>query len=285
MDSILERMHQHYENFTKSEKKIADYVFDHKKEAQYISISDLSSACGVAVSTVSLFCRKIDLDGFNDFKLELAKATMPVVGVPSVGSATGEICESDSMEQVFEKTFNVSQNSLFQTYKLLNRDAIKKAVQLLADAGSVLCLGKGNHSIVASAAWSKFATVSSKFKTIEDSDFQTIGASTLASNDVVLFFSYSGSTHEFLDLAKVAKARNAKIILVTRFAKSPGAALSDCVLLCGTDEEPLLFGSIAAIVAQLYVIDVLFNSYFRLNFEENEKTRESIAKALAHKVI
>ena len=285
MDNILERMRQAYESFTRSEKKIADYVFAHNKDAQYISISELSTACGVAVSTVSLFCRKLELDGFNDFKLELAKAAMPMVALSSAGPATGEICETDSLEQIFEKTCNVSQNALLQTHKILDRKAVSYTVDLLQSAGSVLCLGQGNHSIVASAAWARFATVSSKFKTIQDAHFQTLAVSTLSSNDAVLFFSYSGTTHEFIDLAKIVKSRGAKIILVTRFAKSPGAALADSVLLCGSDENPLLFGSISAIVAQLYVVDVIYNEYCRRDFSENEKTREFVAKALTHKCI
>ena len=54
---IIAMMLQDYERFTRSERKIVDYVLEHQEETQYISITDLSSQCGVAVSTVSLFCR------------------------------------------------------------------------------------------------------------------------------------------------------------------------------------------------------------------------------------
>ena len=69
--NIVALMLQEYENFTRSERKIADYVLEHQKETQYISITDLSAVCDVAVSTISVFCRKLKLAGFNDFKLEL----------------------------------------------------------------------------------------------------------------------------------------------------------------------------------------------------------------------
>lgn len=74
---IIALMLQEYERFTRSERKITDYVLEHQEETQYISITDLSAHCGVAVSTVSLFCRKLKLAGFNDFKLELARAALP----------------------------------------------------------------------------------------------------------------------------------------------------------------------------------------------------------------
>ncbi|MEG1069291.1 MAG: MurR/RpiR family transcriptional regulator [Ruthenibacterium sp.] len=282
-DSILEIMLQKYDEFTKSEKKIIDYVLAHKKSAQYVNISELSAACHVAVSTVSVFCKKLELDGFNDFKLELAKATMPVAGMTAVGTASGDISANDTLEDVLSKTCNVSQEALLQTYHLLDRDSVRLAVDYLKRAEQVVCLGQGTHSIVATAAWARFSTISSRFKTIQDVHLQTVAVSTLSENDVVLFFSYSGATRELLDIAKVVKSRKAKLILVTRFSHSPGAALADAMLLCGSDEKPLLFGSVAAVVAQLYIVDVLFSEYLRRDYKSGEKTREFVAKALTYR--
>ena len=42
---IIALMLQEYGSFTRSERKIADYVLEHQEETQYISITDLSSQC------------------------------------------------------------------------------------------------------------------------------------------------------------------------------------------------------------------------------------------------
>ena len=48
----------------------------------------------------------------------------------------------------------------------------------------------------------------------------------LSKRDVVLYFSYSGATHEVLEAAEVIRSRGAKLILVTRYLKGgEGAAL------------------------------------------------------------
>lgn len=90
--NIVALMLQEYERFTKSEKKIVDYVLEHLRETQYISITDLSAACDVAVSTISVFCRKLKLAGFNDFKLELARASLMTDGRSAVGRPTRRSC-------------------------------------------------------------------------------------------------------------------------------------------------------------------------------------------------
>lgn len=278
-------MLQEYENFTKSEKKIVDYVLEHQKETQYISITDLSAACDVAVSTISVFCRKLKLAGFNDFKLELAKATLITEGHTPSSLANEEILKEDSMATVMEKTFSTAQDALSKAYHMLQESAVCEAAELLTNARQVLCLGQGNHAVVSMAACAQFSTVSHKFKTIQDSHLQAVALATLSQEDVVLYFSYSGATHELLDAAELIRARGAKLILVTRFLNAPASAYADTVLLCGPNEQPLQFGSTAAIVAQLYVVDVLVGEFCRRNQKETDRNRAAVGKALTQKCI
>lgn len=81
MKTIIDQMLNRYSEFTKSERKIVDYILEHKSDVQYLSITDLSTVCKVSISTLSVFCRKLGAEGFNVFKLELAKATMPQMPV------------------------------------------------------------------------------------------------------------------------------------------------------------------------------------------------------------
>lgn len=122
-----------YSEFTKSERKIVDYILEHKSDVQYLSITDLSTVCKVSISTLSVFCRKLGAEGFNVFKLELAKATMPQMPV-SMPNSFGNLCAGDTLEQVVEKTFVANQGSLQKTYQRLDKEKISKAVDILRDS-------------------------------------------------------------------------------------------------------------------------------------------------------
>ena len=280
---IIALMIQEYERFTRSERKIVDYVLEHQEETQYVSITDLSAQCGVAVSTVSLFCRKLKLAGFNDFKLELARAALPARAAFSEPGS--EITEGDSAAAVMGKVLSAVQDALNNAYHMLSEQEIIRAADLLRRAGQVVCLGQGNHSVVALAAWAQFSTTSPKFKTIQDSHMQTVVLSTLAEGDAVLYFSYSGATHELLEAVEVIRNRGGKLILVTRYPNSPASAYADAVLLCGPNEQPLQFGSSAALMAQLYVVEVLLQEFVRREREGAERCRQAVGKALTQKVL
>ena len=280
---IIALMLQEYECFTRSERKIADYVLEHQEETQYISITDLSAQCGVAVSTVSLFCRKLKLAGFNDFKLELARAALPARA--ALSEPGSEITAGDSAASVMGKVLSAVQDTLNNAYHMLSEREVTRAAGLLRRAGQVVCLGQGNHAAVALAAWAQFSTTSAKFKTIQDSHMQIVVLSTLSEGDAVLYFSYSGATHELLEAVEVIRARGAKLILVTRYSNSPASAYADAVLLCGPNEQPFQFGSTSALMAQLYVVEVLLSEFVRRDPEGAERNRQSVGKALTQKCI
>lgn len=283
--NIITLMHQEYEQFTRSERKIVNYVLEHQTETQYISITDLSAVCEVAVSTISVFCRKLKLAGFNDFKLELARAATFSNPQRQEEAEIGEIRSDDALPTVMGKVLHTVQDAAGRAYHMLEESAVERAVTLLVEARQVICLGQGNHSVVSLAAWAQFSTNSGKFKTIQDSHLQMVILSALTPEDVVLYFSYSGATHEVLEAAEVIRERGAKLILVTRYLNSPASGYADTVLLCGPNEQPMRFGSTAALIAQLYVVEVLLSEFKRRLPEQSEECRQSVGKALARKVL
>ena len=84
---------------------------------------------------------------------------------------------------------------------------------------------------------------------------------------------------------ELAKERGVKTVLITRYPKSPAAKLASVVLCCGSSESPFQFGSVPAKVAQLTVLDVLFQEYLHRNREACEESVQQIAAALSGKHI
>lgn len=273
-----------YYLLTAAEKKVADYVLEHKSGVQYMSISELAEECGVAEATVSRFCRRLHLRGYNAFKLALAKATGGLHGGNfQLEPLEGEILPGDSIFDISRKLYATHVAALGQTRDLLRAEQVAKAVDLLESADKVYCMGQGGSMILAQEAAHLFSTITSKFFPVQDSHMQATAAALLTPKDVLLFFSYSGSTKDIVDVMAKAQERKAKTVLCTRFLKSPGTAYADVVLLCGSNEGPLQLGSVQARIAQLFVVDVLFNELCRRMGPEAQRNRENVVNALADK--
>ena len=270
--SILERIHASYYQLTATEKKVADYVLAHSSQVQFMSITQLADECGTADASISRFCRSLKLKGFNAFKLELAQHT--------AGTAKAQVQSPDTPGRS-QEIRQLAIDAVNQTIDLAEPQKVLQAVELFEKAPRVFCFGAGGSYLMAQEFAHLFSTVSGKFTAIADSHMQMSAVATMGQQDVIVLFSYSGATNGGIQLLELAKSRGIQTILVTRFSKSPAAKLADVVLRCGSNEGPFQFGSVPAKVAQLIVMDILFQEYRHRNEESSEQHIQSIASALS----
>ena len=214
--SVQGRINAAYYKLTASEKKVADFLMGHLAEAQFLSISDLAESCGVAEATISRFCRRLGYGGYSAFKLAIAKSA---VRSAPVEGACGEVSPKDTPRGMGEKLLHANTKAMAQTLELLNPAALERAAGLLAEARGVYCMGQGGSMILAMEAAHLFSTCWPYYHAVQGSHLQAITAALLGEEDVLLFFSYSGSTRDILDLMKVVKGRGCRVILITRFPK------------------------------------------------------------------
>lgn len=254
-----------YNNLTKSETKVADYVLRHKHTIHNQSISELAASCDVSDATISRFCHSVGCASFNDFKLSVVSSISSSDSVHMNTDLYSTLLPSDSVEQKCQKLCSVSMEALQQTLHDLDVDAISQAVNILSEANGVYCFGQGNSSIVAEDAWGRFSCVSTKFHYISNANLQATTANLLGKGDVILYFSFSGAVRELQEVGQVLAKSEAKLILVTRFPNSPGAQYADLLLICGANEAPQQQGSIAAKIGQLFIVDVLFHEFCAQN--------------------
>lgn len=277
---VFTRINREYYQLTSAEKKIADYMLLQRQECQYMSISEMAEVANVAEATVSRFCRRLGYKGYSAFKLAVAGSGSTH---RPMSPLYGEIQAEDSLGDMCQKIYAADVDAITQTLSLINPGAVTRAAELILSADRVLCMGLGGSMVIAQEAAHLFSTALSNFYAVEDSHFQAIRCALLTSRDVVMYFSYSGSTRDVVDVMKSVQERGAKTILITRFPKSPGASCADVVLECGAREGPLQMGSVAARMGQLYLIDVLFNEVCRRDMETCRERRKRVADALADK--
>ena len=272
---ILERIHASYYQLTATERRVADYVLAQHAQVQFMSITQLADECGTAEATISRFCRSLKLKGFNAFKIELARHRAPV-------AAKTQLHPTDTPAGRCQEVGRLATEAVHQTIELVQPQKVAQAVELIEQAPRVMCIGSGGSMVLASECAHMFSTVTGKFYSVSDSHMQMSAVATLEQGSIIILFSYSGATTNGLQVLEVAKMRGIKTILITRFPKSPAAKLADVVLRCGSNEGPFQFGSVAAKIAQLVVVDVLFQEYFSRNRTECEANVQSIASALSN---
>lgn len=271
-----------YNQFTKTEKKVADYILEDPRRALFLSITDLAENCGVGDTSVFRFCKTLELGGYQEFKMLLSLSLSR--GDHPDQSGGKNVAFTDSFSQVAKKVLGASIKTLNETYSLLDETAFNRAIDRLNAAKSIYFFGVGGSMLTAMKAMNKFLRIEPKVRCLPDTHMQAMAASVMEPGDAAVLFSYSGATKDTNHVARLAKGAGAHVICITRFVKSPLTAYSDVTLLSGANESPFQSGSASAEVSQMFLIDLLYTEYYRRYFERcgrcNEKAVESVVEKL-----
>lgn len=274
--NILLQIQSTYNQLTKVEKKVADYVLHNKKEALYMSITDLADACEVGDTSVYRFCRTMKLQGYQEFKMKLS------LSISDTETMLGASEEND--ESMSHKIMDLHISAIKESYMMLEHGNLNKIVAMIENARRVFFFGIGDSLLTAEEARNKFLRITDKVSCISDPHMQSMAASMTTDEDLLIIISYSGATKDNIHVAKEGKKAGAKIACITHFKKSPLTAYSDVILLCGSEESPMDGGSLSAKMGQLYLIDLVFQEYYARNYKECRENNKKTSTAVVEKL-
>ncbi|QRG70592.1 MurR/RpiR family transcriptional regulator [Brevibacillus choshinensis] len=278
MNELHAKINSYVKSLTKSEQKVAQFVLERFDEILHLSVTDLAEQANVGETTVLRFCRKLEFKGYQEFKLALAKNT-----VNPLSNLHSNLTESDPFQVMIQKVNASNVQAIQETTGMMDSKELNRAIELILSSQQIHFYGAGVSGITALDAKSRFMRIGLSVDAQLDAHHQAMAAAMLSENDLAIGFSVSGSTKDTVDALAIAKANGVKIIASTHFARSPITRIADVVLLNGGRETPLQGGSLAAKIAQLHVIDLLYTGVALRIKEKALYYREKAAKAVADK--
>ena len=255
--NILLDIQLSYNQFTRTEKKIADFVLQDPGRVLFMSITEMAEECGVAEASVHRFVRAAGARGYQEFKMKLS------LGLPTEESK--EIREEDTqgMDAIFSEILQYHLDAIRETNSLLEAPEVEKTLKMMQEAGQIQFFGVGDSLLTAIGAANRFLRITPKVRVIADPQMQAMAASMATAQDLMFLISYSGSSRETVHVAQVARQAGAKIVVITRYLKSPLTEYADAILICGPGEGPMEGGSMGTTLSQLHIIDILFQCYYQ----------------------
>lgn len=251
-----------YQSLPPSERKVADYVLTHADQVIHASVTDLARVLDVSESTIVRFCQRLDYQGYQEFKILLARD----LGTP-LQITYENIGAHDDVDTVLRKVFQISSQALNDTLAVLNVDNVKKMVQLLLDADHVYIFGCGGSGGIAEVAGQKLLRLGIACTVCSDPHTQTLLAGMATPRNLIIGISYSGNNEDVLRAIRVAHSRQVRTAGITNYPTSPLARTVDVLLLTGAAETPMLSESGPSRIVQLGVIDALCTCY--LSYQQN----------------
>lgn len=233
-------------------QRIADYILTHQADVVHMSVSEVADALAVSEGSVVRLCQQLDLKGFQDLKLSLARDL-----VEPVQFIHEDLHPDDDVKTVVEKIIQSDIQALSDTLKVLDPEAMQKAVELILAARRVEFYGIGSAAPVAIDAHYRMLRIGVHCTVVTDSHVQAVSASLTGPDVVTMTISHSGSTMETLAATRLAKEAGAKTIVITNYGKSPILAYADVVLHTAARETQFRTEAMTSRIAELGIVDAL----------------------------
>lgn len=206
---MLDLIRQSLAQFTPAERRIAEAILDTPSTAITWSITDAARIAKVSEPSIIRFCRRLDCDGFPDFRLKLAQQ-LAVRQVPASPAETG----NDPFTGLIDDIFNRAAESLRETRHDLDLEGLRRGVDLLAKARRIDIYGYGGSGFLASEAQHRLASLGMASVAYADPTLQMVSAPRLTSEDVLFVLSFSGRTSYLIGNMEIAKKAGARILSI-----------------------------------------------------------------------
>lgn len=251
-DAVLNRIRGKYKNFSKGQKRLADYVLTNYEKAAFMTALKLGEAAGVSESTVVRFASVAGYSGYPEFQRELAGIVQEKIhSIERIEIANHDMTQ----DMVIDNVLNADAEKIRITLDNIDREAFKSAVESLINARNIYVVGVRSCAPLASFLTFYLKMIFPNVTEVASSNTSELFEQMIrvCDKDVVIGISFPRYSMRTLKAMEFANNRNAKVIVITDSKHSPMNMYSSCNLFARSD-----MASIAdSLVAPLSLINAL----------------------------
>lgn len=261
------------DHFSNSEKQLADFILDNKDSILSMSVQELSKVTYTSTSSVVRLCRKIDLQGFQEFKIQFAAELQKTESnLEFKIDPNFPLSKNDTFYESSKKLFQLSQEALKDTYKKLSAKEYERAYNLISQSRYTGMFAFGDTFINALSFTNKMTKINHHLLISNLSGEQLALARSLGPKDCAIIVSYSGSHHTVYEVALDMYNRGIPIILITSKPKARISKISKIVLeVTDIESQSIKFSNFASQIGIEFALNNLYSYFFVQNFDESTK--------------
>ena len=248
---MLDRIHESMARLSRAEKRVAEWVLAHPRQAAESTVARVATNAGVSEPSVIRFCRRIGLSGFRELTIRLTETlSRPDSYVPR------DVTPDDTTPDAVTKVLDASIQSLVELRAALSTMPIDNAVGLMAEARQLVFAGLGASGHVANDACHKFFRLGTPCSALTDTPGIRQFAAIAGPGDVLFAISKTGRWRDLCPLVSRARDNGAVVIAITE-RNSELAGVATLVFDCDSYEDANIYTPMNSRLVHLALLDAL----------------------------
>lgn len=258
------------ENFTDTEKILANYILNHLSDISQMTIYELSENSFCSAATISRFCKKLKIKNFKTLKIKLLKESIDLPNPPENVTYNYPFTREDSEEDIAQKIMNLSLQTLQESFSRVDIQAIHNAAIILDKAEIIDIYANWNSFVSALNLHSKLLWIGKNSNLEAIRGYQQVKAAVSNEKHVAVMISYYGKDERNNHIIQRLKIHNVPYILITGPKLNQLCLYAKQVIHVPPNEE--FTDKIATFSSDIsldYVINLLYSFLFALHYDEN----------------
>ncbi|MBK5251940.1 MAG: MurR/RpiR family transcriptional regulator [Peptostreptococcaceae bacterium] len=266
---IFKIINRRYENFSKSQKLIADYIIENYDKAAFMTASKLGETVGISESTIVRFADALDFSGYP----ELQKALQELIKTKLTTVQRFELTNKYTSDtQTILNVMDSDIQNIRETMNELDKDMLEKVTSEILCAKRVYILGLRSSAVLAEYLGFYLNFILKDVHVIKaqynDVYEQLIN---ISSEDVVIALSFPRYSRRTYESVRLLRRQGCKIISITDSKFSPLASISEMTLFAKNNVTSF----VDSLVAPMSLINLLIVS---ISLQEKELLTETFRK-------
>lgn len=262
-----------YEDFSKGQKLISDYIIKQYDKAAFMTASKLGDIVGVSESTVVRFATKLGFEGYPELQKvlqDLIKSKLTSVQRIAVSSSR------ISPENVLKSVLQSDMDKIKDTLEHINQEEFNTIVQCILNAENIYILGVRSSAALASFLGFYFNLIFDNVKLVHTTSVSEMFEQIVRASegDVVIGISFPRYSKRTIKAMQFAQDRKSTVIAITDSKKSPAAVNADYSLIAKSD----MASFVDSLVAPLSVINALIVAIGNKKKDDVHRTFEILEK-------
>ena len=189
------------------EMMVYNYVIKNRDKVMYMTIRELADAAGVSTTTILRFCRKLNCEGYSEFRVRFKLY----------------------LEQNEPQQANFGASEIISFFKSVNNEEfdalLDSAVDIILSSERIIFVGAGTSGSLAKYGARFFSNIGKFSNHIDDPYFPV--TNDMAKNALAIVLSVSGETEEILRFASKFSLHHCKVLSITSHEHSRLGKLAD----------------------------------------------------------
>lgn len=234
LKELLNRISREQENYSPSQKLVADYVLKNYKQIPFYSITTLSEKIGVSHYSVISFCKSLGYSKFSELKKELSQYASDLI-IYSKLSQSDKSGENESgHHRFFDQALSEGTEAIQATLtNPENRDNLSKLVEMINSAQYIYVTGGRASSHLAGllACFLRYLNLKVIELTTERGDYWD-RLVMVTPKDLVIGISFPRYTAQIVSGLLSLHNAGVPIVLITDNGLSPARPYADLAFCC-----------------------------------------------------